>query len=63
MSTHNIPFSIYKKKENHPKLFQICIHAIFSKGLKSEFETALVNKPAVFKSLRVYCTYRAVDPQ
>ena len=29
MSTHNIPFSIYIKKENHPKLSQICSYGIF----------------------------------
>ena len=46
MSTHNIPFSIYKK-ENHPK---------FSKGPKNNFETAVVNEPSVFEPLKVYCT-------
>ena len=36
MSTHNIPFSIYiyiyKKKENHPKLYQICSYGFFFQG-------------------------------
>ena len=54
MSTQNIPFSI-KKKENHPKLSQICSYGIFSKGLKNEFETAVVNEPAVFQPLKFYC--------
>ena len=31
------------KKENYPKLSQICSYGIFSKGLKKEFETAVVN--------------------
>ena len=42
------------KKENHPKLSQICSYGIFSKGLK-EFETAVVNKPSVFEPLKFYC--------
>ena len=54
MNTHNIPFSI--KKENHTQLFQICSQGIFSKGLKNEFETAVVNEPSVFKPLKFYCT-------
>ena len=29
-----------KKKENHPKLSQICSYGIFSKGLKNEFGIA-----------------------
>ena len=49
MSTHNIPFSIYKKKgtRNYPKFAAIS----FSQGLY-EFETAVVNEPAVFETLR-----------
>ena len=27
----------------------------FSKGLKNEFETAMVNEPSVFKPLKFYC--------
>ena len=27
----------------------------FSYGLKNEFETAVVNKPSVFESLKFYC--------
>ena len=56
MSIHNIPF-LNVKKENHPKLFQICIYGICSKGFKKEFETAVVNKPSVFEPLNIYCTY------
>ena len=54
MSTHNIPFSIYKK-ENQLKLSQIGSYWIFSKGLKDEFETAVVNEPSVFEPLKFYC--------
>ena len=27
----------------------------FSKGLKNEFETAVVNEPSVFEPLKFYC--------
>ena len=27
----------------------------FSKGLKNEFETAVVNEPSVFEPLKLYC--------
>ena len=37
MSKHNIPF-FKKKKENHPKLSQICNYG----NLKNEFETAII---------------------
>ena len=58
----NIPFSIKKnqkkkKQENHPKLSQICSYGIFSKGLKNEFETAVVKEPSVFEPLKFYCTF------
>ena len=51
MSTHNIPFSIYKKKiilNNHIS----AATGFCSKGLKNEFETALGNKPSVFQPLK-----------
>ena len=54
MSTHNIPFSSIK---NHPKLSQICSYGIFSKGLKNEFETAVVNESSVFEPLKFYCIF------
>ena len=56
MSTRNIPFSI---KENKLKLSKICSYWIFFKGLKDEFETALVNEPSVFEPLKFYCTYHS----
>ena len=43
------------KKENIPKLSQICNYGICSKGLKNEFETAMVNEPSVFEPLKFYC--------
>ena len=50
MSTHNIPFSIYK--ENLPNLSQICSYGIFSTGLNDKFETAVVSEPSVFEPLK-----------
>ena len=55
MSTHNIPF-FNIKKENIPKLSQICNYGICSKELKNEFETAVVNEPSVFEPLKFYCS-------
>ena len=42
MSTHDISF-----KYNRENLWG------FSKGLKNEFETAMVNEPSVFEPLKV----------
>ena len=44
------------KKANLSKLFQICSYRIISKGLKNEFETAVVNEPSVFEPLKFYCS-------
>ena len=44
-------------KEKHHKLSQICSYGLFSKGLKNEFETAVVNEPSVFEPLKFYCTW------
>ena len=45
------------KKENNPKLSQICNYGICSKGPKNEFEPAVVNEPSVFKPSKFYCMY------
>ena len=45
------------EKEKHSKLSQICSYGNFSKGLKKEFETAVVNEPSVFEPLKFYCIY------
>ena len=52
MSTHNVPFSIYKRKSS--KLSQICSYWIF---FTDEFETAVVNEPSVFEPLKFYCIF------
>ena len=54
MSTHNIPFSVLRKKIklNHPKSAAM---GLSSYGLKDEFETAVLNEPSVFEPLKFYC--------
>ena len=37
---------------NYPKSAAM---GFFSKGLKNEFETAMVNEPSVFEPLKFYC--------
>ena len=55
MSTHNIPFFNMKKKKtlNYSKSAAM---GFYSKGLKNEFERAVVNEPSVFEPLKLYCT-------
>ena len=48
-------FNMNKKK--HLKLSQICSYGSFSKGLKTELETAVVNEPSVFEPLKFYCIF------
>ena len=54
MSTYNIPTIFNIKKENHPKLSQICSNGIFPR----EFKTAVVNEPSVLEPLKFYCKWR-----
>ena len=42
------------EKYIHSNLSLICSYGIFSKGLKNEFETAVVNKPSEFEPLKFY---------
>ena len=41
-----------KNTLNYPKS---AATGFFSKGLKNEFETAVVNKPSVFEPMKFYC--------
>ena len=48
-------FNMNKKNTlNYPKTAAM---GFFSKGLKNEFETAVVNEPSVFEPLKFYCIY------
>ena len=40
-------YNFQYKTEKDRKLSQICSYGIYSKGLKNEFETAVVNEPSV----------------
>ena len=53
---HKIYFFQYKKQItlNDPKSAAMG----FSHGLKKEFETAVVNEPSVFETLKFYCILR-----
>ena len=49
MSTHNIPFSIYEKKKILLNYSKSVAAGFFFKGLKNEFEIAVVNEQSVFE--------------
>ena len=52
--THHTIFNIKKKITLiYPKSAAM---GFCSKGLKNEFETAMVNEPSVFEPLKFYCT-------
>ena len=55
MSTHNITIFNMKTKNtlNYPKSAAM---GFFSKGLKNEFERAVVNESSVFELLKFYCS-------
>ena len=48
------------EKEKQLELSQICNYGIFFKGLKNEFETAVVNEASVFELLKFYCIYHSL---
>ena len=55
-SYENTQYTIFTmKKKKQPELSQIFSYGTFSKGLKKEFETAVVNEPSVFEPLKFYC--------
>ena len=65
MKTNNIPFSSEKKKKITLNYLKSALWD-FSKGLKNQFERAMVNEPSVFEPLKFYCilepqTTRAIE--
>ena len=49
-------YTIYNmNKTNTPNYPKSAVMDLFSKGLKNEFETAVVNEPSVFEPLKFYC--------
>ena len=49
-------YIVFSMNINYPKSAAL---GLFSKGLKNEFETAMVNEPSVFEPLKFYCTEEA----
>ena len=45
------------ESENLLELSQICSYWTLSKGLKNEFEAAVVNEPSVFETLKFFCVW------
>ena len=50
-------YTIFNKKEKSHSIIPNLQLWNFSKGLKKEFETAVVNEPPVFEPLKFYCIY------
>ena len=48
-------YTMFNIKRKSLLIIPICSYGIFSKGHKNEFETAVVNRPSVFESLKFYC--------
>ena len=57
-STEYTQYTIFNKKKkitlNYSKSAAM---ELFSKGLKNEFKTAMVNETSVFEPLKIYCTH------
>ena len=50
---------IYIKRKSRliiPNIIMSAAMGLFPKGLKNEFETAVVNEPSVFEPLKFYCS-------
>ena len=57
-SNENTQYTIFNiKKTNTMNYPRICSYKIFFKGLKNEFESAVVNEPSVFEPLKFYCIW------
>ena len=56
-SNENTKYTIFNiKKKITLNYSKSATTAFFFKGLKNEFETAVVNEPSVFEPLKFYCT-------
>ena len=55
MSTQYTMFNIIKN--NNLNYSKPAAMGFFSKGLKNEFEKAMVNEPSVLEPLKFYCTH------
>ena len=51
-----IQYTIFMiKKKITPDYSKPAVMFFFSKGLKNEFETTMLNEPSVFEPLKFYC--------
>ena len=48
-------YTIFIMGKNHPRFILNLQLWDFSKGLKNEFETPMVNEPSMFEPLKFYC--------
>ena len=56
-SNENTPYTIFSiKKKITLNYLKSAAMGLFSKGLKNEFKTAVVNETSVFEPLKFYCT-------
>ena len=46
---------------DYPNYDKVYSYRMFSKGLKNQFETAVVNEPSVFEPLKFYCSAVILD--
>ena len=54
-SNEYIQYTIFNRNKKNTINTEICSYGHFSKGLKNEFETAVVNDPSVFEPAKFYC--------
>ena len=55
-SNENTQYTIFNmNKKKILNYLKSAAMGFFSKGLKNEFETAVVNEPSVFEPLKFYC--------
>ena len=51
----------YEKEKNTRNYPKSAAMGFFSKGLKNEFEKAMVNEPSVFEPLKFYCSLKRLS--
>ena len=55
-------YAIFNIKKKITLNYPICSYEIFSRGLKNKFETAVLNEPSAFASLKFYCSLKTSYP-
>ena len=54
-SNEHIQYTIFNRKKENTQFYPKSAAMGFFKGLKKEFETAVINEPSVLKPLKVCC--------